>query len=148
MFRTWYLQFDFMYENYMANCLKWNHFDYMYTMTSSVTSQRDFEYCPLYSCLRDGGSGGTFWSQYFRKQCKYRNHISRLYITKEYLMKYIFLGKRSKSQGDQVPLTRKSTWLCHFLSIRIKQTTRCRATVWVVLWWQPRFCFALGSHDH
>ena len=28
-------------------------------MTSSVTSQRDFEYCPLYSRLRDGGSGAN-----------------------------------------------------------------------------------------
>ena len=26
------------------------------TMTSSAVPQHDFEYCPLYSCLRDGGS--------------------------------------------------------------------------------------------
>ena len=44
------------------------------TMTASVTSQRDYKFCPLYSCLREDGSGGNFLGQYLRDNGRHRSH--------------------------------------------------------------------------
>ena len=52
IFCTWDFQFDFKYENQMASCVKGN---ILTAITSSVTSQRSFGYCPLYPCLREAG---------------------------------------------------------------------------------------------
>ena len=46
---------------------------FLTTMKSSVTTQRDFEYCPLYS----------FQGQYLGHECEYGNHISTAYMTKD-----------------------------------------------------------------
>ena len=36
------------------------------SIMASVTSQRHYKYRPLYSCLREDGSGGNCWGQYLR----------------------------------------------------------------------------------
>ena len=76
-------------------------------MISSVTSQCDFEYCPLYSCLRDNVSGSKFLGQFLGNECEYRNYISRLHMTKEDLNRYF---SRSHVQGHNHRVIR---WLWH-----------------------------------
>ena len=43
-------------------------------MISSVTSLCDFEYCPLYSYFKEGGSKNKLHGQYPRNVWEYRNY--------------------------------------------------------------------------
>ena len=53
------------------------------TITSSVTSKCDFEYCPLFSCLGQGDSRRKFYDKYLGMASEYRNDISGLHMTKD-----------------------------------------------------------------
>ena len=82
------------------------------------------------------------------RQCEYRNHISRLPITKEYHTKEDFSRSQVKCQGYRVT---RWHWhikgLCHFVKPRDEPTTKMSDLRLGIMLWKPRFGFNFGFHD-
>ena len=69
-FPNWGYQFAFINENWMLKFM--SNEPILTSTTPTVTSQRDFEYCPLYSCFHVG----FLWEQVLRPKSSEKMCIS------------------------------------------------------------------------
>ena len=78
---------------------------------------------PLYSCLGEVGSGSKLQGQYLVNKCKYRNHLSRLYMPKDDLNEKHFSRLQVKGQRHRLtgwPWHLNGIWQPYWMVVQLE----------------------------